>query len=153
MKVLSIVVILVGLLSMVSIVSGAKQCWIRVDKIDGTIDNIDAPDGGIIDPYIKVYGYNSGGSTIWRCDTDYDFNDVTPDWYDICYIGSYNYIKIKLMDYDPDSDDPDDYLGQTHPDIYTGNWKCDGNWYGAYSQDLSSRYGNLEVEYKYKCTC
>ena len=150
MKVLSsVVAILVGLLS---IVSNAKQCWIKIEKIDGTIQNIDAPDG-TIDPYIKVYGYNSGGSSYWKCDTDYDYNDVTPDWYDICYVGSYDYIKVRLMDHDPDTDDADDYLGQTYPDIYTGNWNCDGNWYGTYSQDLSSNYGNLEVEYDYKCTC
>ena len=58
-----------------------KQCWIKIEKIDGTIDNIDASDDGIIDPYIKVYGYNSGGSSYWKCDTDYDYNDVTPDWF------------------------------------------------------------------------
>lgn len=144
-------VLLVGLLS---IVSGARQCWIKIREIEGTIDNIDAPHG-TIDPYIKVYGYNSGGasSPYWKCDTDYDYNDVTPEWYDICYVGDYDYIRIMLKDYDPDTNDSDDYLGQTWPDIDATNWKCDSNWYGPYSQDLSSNYGNLDVEYDYKCTC
>ena len=149
MKLLSVTAILVGVLS---IVSDAKQCWIKIREIEGTISNIDGSDG-TIDPYIKIYGYNAGGSKHWKCDTDYDYNDVTPEWYDTCYIGDYDWIQVILKDHDPDSNDSDDYLGETSPDIDARNWKCDGNWYGPYSQDLSSNYGNLDVEYEYRCTC
>ena len=152
---ISMVAILGGFLSMMIASVESKQCWVRVWQIVGEIDNIDGP-GATIDPYFKYYGYNPGSSPVWRCNTDVDWNDVTPDFWDseTCYVGGYQRCRLILMDHDPDTDDADDYLG--YADLDMGDFHCDDNgniWYGPYIQHVPSDYGHLDVKYYYKCQC
>ena len=160
------------LLILLTSISLAKKCWIRVWDLDGSF----TPDeGGYVDPYVQVCVKDYGDAS-WDCSchTDTDWNSDSPEWekpdpddseeirYGMCEVDEHDQVKMILWDKDPLG--TDDKLGESEHDIETIYWtRCrddchdsgESDWSSIIENDLvmesSDDGSNMNLDYKYCC--